>query len=220
MEIIVGGFRAVVLEIVPVEMVVVNESAVENYATMRFQSSSDHVGGVRVSTAVTGRAQAAFRVSLHDDAAEVRDHAIDLVDLGLPPGGYERIERIERIEAADHFRTAQVHRDRELDAPRTEGIGNSSNLRDEGVVENLRSCVDVVDRASIDADGSEQSRVRTGTSQVVANFALGEEDRASAVAALDASVEVVPLIDPADGSRGHLQLVNSLQALAAGNLTQ
>ena len=59
--------------------------------------------------------------------------------------------------------------------------------------------VDVVDGAAVDSDRSQQARVLAGAGEVAAHLIVVEEDGAAAVAALDGAVEVVPLIDPADG---------------------
>ncbi len=59
--------------------------------------------------------------------------------------------------------------------------------------------VDVVDGASVDPDGGEQAAVVGDAGEVGADVAVVEEDGAAGVAALDGAVEVVPLVDPADG---------------------
>src|SRR5580704_9809915 len=71
MKIVVGGFGAIVLRIAPVEMMVVDESAVENETAVRFERARDDVSGVGGRTVVCGWAEAAFGVGLHYDAAEV-----------------------------------------------------------------------------------------------------------------------------------------------------
>ena len=56
---------------------------------------------------------------------------------------------------------------------------NTSAMRltcgDETVFENAGSGIDIVDGASIDADGSEQAGVFAGASQVAADVAVGEK---------------------------------------------
>src|SRR4051812_50186982 len=47
-----------------------------------------------------------------------------------------------------------------------------------------------------------------------------EEDRRAAIAALDAAVKIVPLIDPADGSVGALNFVERGDAFAAGDFAE
>ena len=80
--------------------------------------------------------------------------------------------------------------------------------------------VDVVDGAAIDADGSENAGIFAGASQIVAHLAVLEKNRGPAIAAFDAAVKVVPLVDPADGRVRLLLLVDSCDALAAGNLAE
>ena len=60
MKIVVGSLGAVVLGIAPVEMMVVNERAIENDTVMRFECTGDDVGGVGGRAAIEGRAEAAF----------------------------------------------------------------------------------------------------------------------------------------------------------------
>ncbi len=62
--------------------------------------------------------------------------------------------------------------------------------------------VDVVDGDSVDPDGGEQAAVVVDAGEVGADVAVVEEDAAACVAAFDGAVEVVPLVDPADGRGG------------------
>ena len=68
LEIVVGGAGAVVLQIAPVHVVVVDEAAVEEQAAVRREGARDHVGGVGVRAAVGGRPDAAFGIGFQDDA--------------------------------------------------------------------------------------------------------------------------------------------------------
>ena len=79
MEVVVAGAGAVGLEVVPVEVMVVDEAAIENDAAVRCERTGEDVGGIGGSAAVLRRAGAAFGVGLDDEAAEVGDELIDLV---------------------------------------------------------------------------------------------------------------------------------------------
>ena len=88
------------LQILPVEVVVVDETAVQNDAMVRLQSSGKDVGRLRRRSAVLRWASSSFRVCFDDEAAEVWDEGIDLVDFLLPPGDNGGIEWIEEIGRA------------------------------------------------------------------------------------------------------------------------
>ena len=97
MKVVVGGFGAIILQIVPIEMMVVDEGAIEDDAAVRLERTRNHVGRVSRSSPISGRAEPPLRVRLHHEAAEVRNVPVDLVDLLPPPLGDPRIERIKRV---------------------------------------------------------------------------------------------------------------------------
>ena len=209
MKIVVGRFRAIVFQIVPIEMVVVDEGAIEHDAAMRLEGAGDHVGGVGRRSAIGRGPEAALGIGLHDEAAEIRDVPVNLVHLLAPPLGDPRIQRIKRVEPADDFGAAEIDGQRKLHAPGTEHIGDAADLRDETVFENAGGGVHVIDRASVDADRGQQASVLAGAGQIAADVSIGEEDGRAAVSALDAAVEIVPLVHPADGSVGLLYFIDS-----------
>ena len=100
-EIVVRRASAIVLRIAPIHVVVVNKAAIENQAAVRLERAGDHVGSVRVRPVIRRRSDAAFRIGLEDEAAEIRHRPIDLVGFGFPPGDDGGIQRIEGIESAD-----------------------------------------------------------------------------------------------------------------------
>ena len=77
-----------------------------------------------------------------------------------------------------------------------------ANSTDHVGLEGAEVGVDVVDGDAVDADGGEQAAVVGDAGEVGADVAVVEEDAAAGVAALDGAVEVVPLVDPADGGGG------------------
>src|SRR5215471_13227157 len=111
MEVIVGGFGAIVLQIVPVEMVVVDEGAIEDDAAMWFQGTGNDVRGIGMATTVGGRARSSFRISFDDNAAEVWNLSVNQIHFLLPPLGDAWVERIECIQTAFFFRSAGNHRE-------------------------------------------------------------------------------------------------------------
>ncbi len=60
-------------------------------------------------------------------------------------------------------------------------------------------------------------RVVAGAAEIGADVAVVKEDGAAGITALDGAVEVVPLIDPADGSGGRLAALERSEGLAAGD---
>ena len=219
-QVVVGGARAIVLEVAPVHVVVVDETAVEDQAAVRGQRARDHVGGVGVVAAVRRGAEASLRVGLEHEAAEVRDCAVDPVDGLLPEGDDARVERIERGQAADALRAAEVDRDEEAHAPGAERVGDARELGQELGREHARVGVDVVDRAGVDADRRHQARVVAHAREVGGDGVVLEEDRGAGVAALDGAVQVVPVIEHAHGRVGELLLVERGDRLAEVDLAR
>src|SRR6185312_15142921 len=82
-------------------------------------------------------------------------------------------------------------------------------LRNKCGAQNFGIGIDVVDGASIDADGRKQSRILAGTRQVGADVATIEKDGAARVSPLNAAVEIVPLAGPADGGGRILHFIQS-----------
>jgi hypothetical protein len=115
--------------------------------------------------------------------------------------------RVERIEGGEPPTTCGLERSTESDMRTPQGRKASAMRATRAaspVVEGAQVGVDVVDGASVDADGGEQATVLADAGEVGADVAVVEEDGTAGVAALDGAVEVVPLVDPADGGGGRL----------------
>ena len=169
MEDVVGGAGAVGLGVAPVEVVVVDEGAVEHDAIVGRERGGEGVGGVGGRAAKAGGAGLAFGVGLDGEAGEVGDEGIDFVDLGGPPGFHCRVERIVGGEAADLLRAGDVDGDGETDAPGTHRVGDAGDS-----FEHLRSrenggVVHVVHVAAVDADRGQQASVFGDGRKVVAD---------------------------------------------------
>jgi hypothetical protein len=197
---IVSGSSAVVLRIAPIKVVVVDERAIEEDAGVRLQRPREHVGCVGWGAPERGRPGAALRIRFHHEPAKVRNQAINLVHLFGPPLRDGWFQRVERVESSDRLGADEIDRDSELHSPRAERVGDARELWQKVGHEHARIRVHVVDHASVDPQRREQARVVAHAREVVANVAAVEKDRAAAVAALDAAVEVVPLIHPANRS--------------------
>ena len=94
-EIVVSRCGAVVLQVAPVEVVVVDEGAVKNDSAVRLEGAGDYVGSVRVSASVGGGTGAAFGVRFDYYSGEIGDLAVDFVEFFAPPGGYLGVQRVE-----------------------------------------------------------------------------------------------------------------------------
>src|SRR5580692_5205478 len=94
-KVVVTGAGAVGLEVVIVEVIVVDEAAIEDEAAMRFERASDGVGGFGGSAMVLRGADTTLRVGFDDEAGEVGNGFIDLVDFGSPPGDNGRVDGVE-----------------------------------------------------------------------------------------------------------------------------
>ena len=165
MKIVVGGFRPIVLQIVPIEVVVVNEGPIKNDSTVGLQRARNHVGCIGRCSAICRRTKSALGIRFDHEPTEVGNMLVNFVDLLAPPFADPRIERIKRVETTHDFRAAQIDGQRELHAPGTKHVGDAADLRNETVLENTRSCVHVVDGAAIDPDRCQQTSVLTGACQ-------------------------------------------------------
>src|SRR5215471_5242922 len=107
MEIVVGGFGAIVLQLAPVEMVVVNECPVKNNTTVRLQRARDRIGRVGGRASVGRRAELTFGVSFDDKASEIGNQPVYVIHLLAPPLLDASIKRIEGVQAANCFRATK-----------------------------------------------------------------------------------------------------------------
>ena len=110
MEVVVGRLRAIVLQIRPIEMVVIDECTVEDDPVVRLESSRNHVRRIGRCATVSRGSEASLGIGLHDESAKVWNQTIDLINFAAPPSLYSRIDRIKSIQTSDHLRTAEVHR--------------------------------------------------------------------------------------------------------------
>src|SRR5213075_2849950 len=111
-EVVVAGAGAVSFEIVPVEVVVVDEAAIEDEAAVRFERAGYSVGGFGGGAVVLRGAYAAFGVGLDDEAAEVWDGSVNFVDFGFPPRDDGGVDGVEGGKMADYLRAGEIDRER------------------------------------------------------------------------------------------------------------
>ncbi len=94
-----------------------------------------------------------------------------------------------------------------MHAPRSKYVGDAGKLWNEVRVEDAQIGIDVIHAAAVDADRGQQSRVFGGSREIGADAPVVEENGASAIAALDTAIEIIPLVHPAHGRRRVLQVV-------------
>ena len=94
MEDVVSCAGAVCLRILPIEVMVVDEGAVENHAFVRRERRGKCVGSIGRRTSKAGGTGLPFAVGLHGETGKVGNKIVDFVDLGGPPLFDCGIERI------------------------------------------------------------------------------------------------------------------------------
>src|SRR5215470_619756 len=196
-EDVVSRLGAIVLEIAPIQMMVVNERTIEEHASVRFESQCDCICGVGRRPSITRRTEPPLRVRLHNKTAQVGDLLIDVLGFVLPPGCNPRIQRIERLQSTNTFRSAKLYRDRKPHAPGTKRIGDPGQLRNEVTGENARISIYVVDSTSVDSNRCEQPGILTRPRQIRAHTSVLEKNRCAGISTLNRAIEIVPLVDPA-----------------------
>src|SRR5262249_45331839 len=138
----------------------------EQQTAVRLECARDDVCGIRVSSSIRGWSDAAFRVGLDDQASQVWYCSIDFVYFGFPPCDHCGIERIERFQSAHRLRTSEIDREGDAHAPGTKLGGDARDLGQKIGSDHARISVDIVDGASVDAQGSEHSGVVADAGQV------------------------------------------------------
>ena len=198
----------------------VDERAPDDDALVRRERVRQHVGAVGVRAAVVLRAGLALGVRLDQEAAEVGDQRVDLVDLRAPPGGDGRVPRIGGGDAAELDRRAPARGEKNADPPRAKHVGQRRHLAQVGRRQDLRAGVDVVQRDRVDADRRVGARVvaharRHGVGQLVP-----APQRPARVAALDAAVQVVPVVEHAQADARAAGGVDRVERPAGLQMTQ
>ena len=206
-EVVDAGTGPVGLRVVPLEVIVVDEAAVEDHPVVWRKGAGEHVRGIGWGAAVLRGAFSALGVRLDCEAAKVGHKGVDFFDLGLPPGDHGGVKGVEGWQTADCLWTGEIDRQREFDAPGAEDFGHPGELAEVLGGEQVEVGVDVVRVTAVDADGGEQARIPTRAGEVGADVAIFEKDRGAGVAALDSAVHVIPLVGPPNGRGRGLGLI-------------
>src|SRR5213075_1508813 len=102
-----------------------------------------HVRAVGVTPMVVLRTGLSLGVGLDDEAAEVRNRAVDLVGLRSPPRAHSLVARIGRLGGAELERRTEAGREVDLDAVRTKYARQRGDLDEVLRREDLRVGIDV-----------------------------------------------------------------------------
>ena len=163
MKIVVRRFGAIVLQVAPVEMMVVDERAVKNHAAMRLERAGDHIGRVGMSASVGRRTGAPLGVGFDYKSAEIGNlrgrSRRPFFATTRPPA-----DRVDRTYSSPPDLLSGCSDPTEIDklhAPWTERFRNPLDLRYEIIFQNSGRGVHVVDGAAADSNRSQQA-ARTG----------------------------------------------------------
>ena len=194
----------------------IDEGPPHQDAAMRGERIRQHVRPFGMGAMIIGRARLALRIGLDQQAAEIGDDGVDLVDLGLPPGAHRGVERIGRREPAQLDRRGEARGEIDLDAIGPEGVGQRLHLLQIVGAQDIGIGVDVGQHRAVDADRGIGPGI-VGVARVLeARQLLPVPDRLAGIAALDMAIEIVPMVEDADlelGRVGDVELVDRLAGL-------
>ena len=105
---------------------------------------------------------------------------------------------------AYHLGAGKIDRQGHAHAPGTKRIRNAGKLEDHLRVKRVQVGVDVVDGGAIEANRGQQPAILRNPCKVSPDVTVVIENAASGIAAFDAAIEVVPLVDPANRRRRSL----------------
>ncbi len=97
MENVVSSSGAVILGVLPIQVMVIHEGPIKKNAAMRLERAGNDVGRVSRCPAVGGWTGTPLGICLDHKPTEVRNLPVDLVGLCPPPFDHPGIERIEAV---------------------------------------------------------------------------------------------------------------------------
>ena len=118
LEVGIGLFGAIVGIVMGID-----EGAPHHDPAMRLDRSGQHVRAIGMGAVIILRTRLSLAIGLDQEAAKIGDRRVDLVGLGLPPGGNGRIERIGGLQPIQFHRRVPFDRQIDLDAIGAEHIG-------------------------------------------------------------------------------------------------
>ncbi len=142
-------------------------------------------------------------VGFDQEAAEIRNAAVDFVDLGLPPRPHGRIEWICALQCAQFDRGAEARAQIDLDTVGTQDSGQRFDLPEVGLRQNESVGVDVRQHRAVDPYRCARARVVGVARVVIVRKGEPVPDRTPRVATFHGPVQVVPVVeDPVLDFRG------------------
>jgi hypothetical protein len=146
-ELEIGAFDAI-----GVHGLVVHEGAPHDDAAVRRHRIGQHVRAVSVRPAVVLRTRLTFAVGLDEEAAEIRNEAVDLCRFVAPPACDTSVERIGRGEASQGLGRREIRGQVNANAVRPERARDGGRFLEIRPGERRRIGVDAVDDRPVDAD--------------------------------------------------------------------
>ena len=191
----------------------IDEGPPDHHAAMRLQRTRHHIGAFGLGTAIILRPGHAFRIGLHQEAAEIRNSLVDRLRFLFPPGNDARIARIGGLEAAGLNRRTGKHRKIDLDAVRPENARQRRHLRQIGGLVDAQVGIHIVQHRAVDADGGVGTGI-IGIALVQSGQLRPVPQRQAGIAALRGAVEIIPVVEQAQLALGRIGDGEAGQGLA------
>ena len=181
-----------------------------------------HVCAVGLVAAVGERAGAALGVGLYQETAQAGQVRPDFLGLIGPPPGHGGVAGVGGVHAAQFHRGGKVDAQIQLDAVGSENFQILPQSAEVAVGDEPAGSifdVDVVDRDAVDAHGRQHAGIGRQARHIDEDFGIPEEEGVAGVAALDAAVHVVPVVQHAQAvGRGLLLVGGELRPRLARGL--
>ena len=183
------------LDAIGIDVRVVDECTPHHDAAVRLHRVRQQVGAVGVRARVVLRSWLPLAVGLDEESAEIRNRRVDLGRLVLPPLSHRWIERIGRRPSADRAGGSEIGGEVDLYSVGAKHVGDGGRLADVLGAERPRVSVDVVEHSAVEAQRSIRARVVVQPPIDPRRQLVPVPQRTARVAALDRSVQVVPVIE-------------------------
>ena len=179
---------------------------------VRLQRISQHIGTIGMRALVIARARLSLAVRLHQETTEVWNELIDFLGLLLPPLSHTLVQRVSRLGIAQRHWRSEVDRQVHLDMIRAQNVGYLLHLLQIRSRQHLGRRVDVVQYRTVNTDRGVSASVLLNELSIesykLVVFCF-PEDTLARITTLNASVEVVPMVQQAQvvhGVRLHIHV--------------
>ena len=193
---LVGSRGAVGILVAPILGAVVHEAAPDNYAAVGLHGAGEHICAVVVVSAVGVGTRFTLGVGFHEEAAEIFHCSEKLFRAVSPPLRHSGVAGVAGIHAADRLWRGKVNAEEKLDTVSFEDLRKGVKAlemlpRDEPLCS--AADVNIINDRRVYADGSKRPGVHLGA-LVHKKLPVLEEEAPSRIAALNAAVDVVPVV--------------------------